>query len=473
MKKMMFIATLAVFIAGSLFGGTITVTQPAGGNMAMGAACPIAWTASGVTSNVRINLIAPGGAMVGMLIGNLIPGSSPYTWTVGAPAVAGQQYRIRVVAQDGSGMGESAVFTVTSGGGDPGTPGSIADVQLSGTSPHRIGDSRTISWAAPGVSTTLKLQLIRSSGSIVGAIANSLPAGTTSHNWPAGHYIGGTAEPGEKFRIRVSTTDNSLTAESQTFALSNSLQQNISMDIILPKSGQVFNVGDPLPIEWISSGLIGNTLKVYLCKGVNGVQYVSTIANNWPNTPHLQKSWKIPLNLATGNYKIIVLDITGAIYHGNVFIVKPPITIQTIQANTNHLYPLSINKVTKITNGKKPYILSFYPDKLAKRIPSIPGAEDSFLVILNFYWKDDDGDLLNGKWHFSYKSDKFGYSGNQSGRIGEKNPARYTGTKGSVIGFEAISINGKVTDQVKIWFVLEDSRGNFSDKMTGLVTLSQ
>ncbi len=229
MKKALWFAALAVFAIGLAFGGTITVTQPAGGDVALGAACPIAWTASGVTSNVRINLITPGGGLVGPIIGNQAPDSSPYPWTVGAPAVVGERYRVRVTASDGSGMGESAIFTVVAGGGDPGdpgdpgTPGTISNVRLSGTSPHRIGDNRTISWSATGVSQALKLQLIRSGGALVGPIVNSLAVGTTSYAWPAGSYIGGTAEPGENYRIRVSTTDNALTAESPVFALTNFL----------------------------------------------------------------------------------------------------------------------------------------------------------------------------------------------------------------------------------------------------------
>ncbi|MBN2411530.1 hypothetical protein JXQ31_07540 [candidate division KSB1 bacterium] len=328
------------------------------------------------------------------------------------------------------------------------------------------GDSMDIQWEGTGLSGTLNIFLEKTDGASNIIIKSNHPAASSKSVYiiPAG------VQPGT---YRVKIVWGSITAVSGNFIISSS-QQSKSMEIILPKSGQVFTMGNPLTVEWITSGLLGTTLKVYLCKGVNGVQHVSTIANDWPNTPHLQKSWKIPLNLVAGNYKIVVLDITGIVYHGNVFTVKPPGTVQIGQANkNNNINRLAINNETRITQGKKPYILSFYPDKLAKRIPSILGAGDSFIVKLNFYWKDDDGDLLNGKWHFSYKSDKFLYSGNQSGRIGEENPARYTGTKGSVFGFKVTNVKGKVNDQVRIWFVLEDSQGNFSDKMTGLVTLSQ
>ena len=59
MKKALLFATLLLFAAGAAFGGTITVSQPAGGSFAMGAACPVHWTASGVSGNVKIQLDPP------------------------------------------------------------------------------------------------------------------------------------------------------------------------------------------------------------------------------------------------------------------------------------------------------------------------------------------------------------------------------------------------------------------------------
>jgi hypothetical protein len=230
MKKTLLFAALALLATGLAFTQTITVTQPAGGSFAMDAACPVHWTVSGAVGNVKIQLIRPGGSLVGPLANRLDPGSSPYPWVVASPAVVGETYRIRVSAVDGSCQDESESFTVTAAGdpgdpGDPGVPGTISNVHLSNTSPHRIGDNRTISWSASGVSQQLKLQLIRSGGALVGPIVNSLAAGTASYDWPVGQFIGGTAAPGEenRYKIRVSTVDNALTADSPEFTLTNFL----------------------------------------------------------------------------------------------------------------------------------------------------------------------------------------------------------------------------------------------------------
>ncbi len=160
MKKTLFFSVLALLALAPAFAGTITVTQPAGGDVVLGAACPISWTATGITSNVRINLITPGGALVGLIIGNQAADSSPYTWTAGAPAVAGERYRVRVAASDGSGMGESAIFTVVAGGGDPGDPedpeeptppgAGITVTQPSAGSSWRPGTRQTLTWTKSG-----------------------------------------------------------------------------------------------------------------------------------------------------------------------------------------------------------------------------------------------------------------------------------------------------------------------------------
>jgi hypothetical protein len=211
MKKNLWMAMGALLASVALFSGTITVTQPAGGNVAMGSSCPVAWTASGVATSVKMQLVKPGGALVGVLANNLAAGGSPWNWTVAGPAVVGEQYKIRVRASDGSAEGESALFTVIQGEAPP-LPGSITNVQLGGSSPYCLGTSYTVSWTVTGVTQHLKLELIKG-GAINAIIAPDMAPGTSSKSWTAAGAVA------SDYKVRVSALDNSLTAESAAFEL--------------------------------------------------------------------------------------------------------------------------------------------------------------------------------------------------------------------------------------------------------------
>jgi hypothetical protein len=210
MKRFLWLAIATLLASTAIFGGTITVTQPAGGNVVMGGTCPIAWTASGVTASVKIQLVKPGGALVGVLANNLAAGASPWNWTVASPAVIGVQYKIRVRAGDGSAEGESALFTVVQGA-EP-VPGSISNVKLSGSSPYCLETNYTISWTVTGVTQHLKLELIKG-GAVNSVIAPDMAPGTSSKSWTAA----GTAA--SDYKVRVSAIGDPATGESAVFEL--------------------------------------------------------------------------------------------------------------------------------------------------------------------------------------------------------------------------------------------------------------
>lgn len=123
MKKKLCFTVLAMLAAALAYSATITVTQPAAGNAAMGSKVMVKWTASGVSSNVKIVLRKPGGALVGNLAGNLPLSPGNYEWTVAAPAEVGETYKIHVRATDGSAEGESGLISVVAASSTSGTLG--------------------------------------------------------------------------------------------------------------------------------------------------------------------------------------------------------------------------------------------------------------------------------------------------------------------------------------------------------------
>ncbi len=267
MKKTLMFAFMALLAAGLAFGGTITVTQPAGGSFALGAACPIHWTASGVSGNVKIQLIRPGGALVGQLANRLDPASSPYPWVVAAPALAGETYRIRVSAADGSCLDESERFSITAAV-DPEVPGaSIQVTEPNAGSSWPAGSSHTITWTKSGdqphmVAITLRREGAPETEAPVLRIADGA-ANNMRRPWPippslaAGRYF---------VRIRAS---DAVSDDSAAFTVSPSVavpaptapaaaplsRPPLHFRVNRPRAGDVVATGTRVPIEWQAPSL--------------------------------------------------------------------------------------------------------------------------------------------------------------------------------------------------------------------------
>ncbi len=65
------------------------------------------------------------------------------------------------------------------------------------------GDPVTITWTSSGVSGDLRINLYRSSGVLVGTIANAVPVAAGSYSWSAGRLVAGMAEYGEDYQVRL------------------------------------------------------------------------------------------------------------------------------------------------------------------------------------------------------------------------------------------------------------------------------
>ncbi|MFH2108061.1 MAG: hypothetical protein ABII93_05270 [Chrysiogenia bacterium] len=241
MKKALLMAVLAVFAMGMIQGATITVTQPSGGEVTMTCPVQIAWTASGVTSNIKILLRKPGGALVTTIANNLPVSPGLYSWTVAAPAVVGESYKIHVRATDGSAEGASAVFTVKDPGAPPPPPpppppssSTVTIVSPNGGESWVRGSEQTISWTSTNLTGKVYLQLARYNDRTLGTIKDNLPA-AGSISWKAGEYPGNTAPVGQ-YVIRVrSMADYKIFDESDApFSLTlmiNQFKQPIALKV--------------------------------------------------------------------------------------------------------------------------------------------------------------------------------------------------------------------------------------------------
>ncbi|TFG74766.1 MAG: hypothetical protein E4H23_11575, partial [Chrysiogenales bacterium] len=217
MKKKMLLTILALLAMGLVHGATITVTQPSSGTVTMGSPVQIMWTAVDVASNVRILLRRPGGALVDTLATGLAASPGLYNWTVAAPAVVGETYKVHVRAVDGSAEGESAPFSV-SGGGDVNPPFLSLDAPHGGEN-WEIGSTQAITWTALNITENCRLILLKNE-QILGTIRDSFAPGQGggSWDWIVGNYAGGPAPAVSGYKVRIQTVSGAMIYSAQSAA---------------------------------------------------------------------------------------------------------------------------------------------------------------------------------------------------------------------------------------------------------------
>lgn len=109
MKKTCLVTAAIVLTAWVSFGAELRLVAPNGGEeICLGRPFRIVWAASGVNEKVKLQLIRSGGALVGQIVANLNAGDLSFSWPLagnynGGTAPEGANYKIRLVAMDGSG----------------------------------------------------------------------------------------------------------------------------------------------------------------------------------------------------------------------------------------------------------------------------------------------------------------------------------------------------------------------------------
>ena len=165
-------AMIAVlFLLAPLAAGTIRVDSPNGGeSLILGDTYGIAWTATGITQDVKIILVNESGSVFGTIVTDRGNGESPYPWTVGrtgsGDAPAGR-YKVRVATMDGGTKDISdALFTIAAAGSPDPDPTPTPTLTI--TSPragdrYHVGSRQTVTWTSSGLSGNARIYLKRDS----------------------------------------------------------------------------------------------------------------------------------------------------------------------------------------------------------------------------------------------------------------------------------------------------------------------
>jgi hypothetical protein len=346
-KTFIFIAAFICLLA-PLAAQTIKVDSPNGGeSMALGGQWQIAWTATNVGVNVKIQLIKPGGAIVGVIEPDWAPGGSPCPWTVGQTSNGTADpgnYKIRVMALNGSASDASDnAFTITPAASQP----ALHLLSPNGGEKWVTGGKRNITWNAANWTGLVNLLLFQS-GSYKGIIARSISSAAGNYEWTVAKLEKGMVEIGEHYKVRAVKEYSGkvvplkpLMDESDgEFSIVHSQMTELhAIEVTKPAAGAVYEYGSAacggtpapcvaVPIQWTTDN--PRPFEVDLFSGSTKVKTLLTHTN----PPFMQKYSTqyifTPANASPGVYRIVVRSIDGNSGASGNFTLRHPAVEESI-----------------------------------------------------------------------------------------------------------------------------------------------
>ena len=256
---------VVVFVCMVPLAAQIKVDSPNGGEtLVQGQQWPIAWTAINVKQQVKIVLLKEGGVRFGVIKEPLLPGASPWPWTIGQTDVGMAppgKYKVRVTTLNGSDLDVSNnLFTISAAGPPPppGGPPSITVTSPNGGESWVKLSTKNITWNAVNFAGAVDLILMQND-KFIGTIASKLPATQGFHPWPVGNLLDGKTiglAGGEGYKVRVEKNweglfkreniqfyDDSDNAFSIKLGLSVPTPEFMRINMLYPKEGEVYHYG--------------------------------------------------------------------------------------------------------------------------------------------------------------------------------------------------------------------------------------
>jgi PKD repeat protein len=274
--------------------GTIIITDPppifnlvtpnGGENILPFTIYDITWNAQYVSNPLKI-LLLQNDAEVGIIANSVSAGSGQYKWTAATyegGTATGTGWKIRIKdsvtgnvldTSDASfSISDQSAITVTSpNGGENWLPGTI----------------QNITWTASNLGATVKITLWQN-GVLKGTIADTLDPISSPYPWTVGKYVGGTAEPGTGYTVKIKET-GTYVADNSDAAFTISSQPVIT--VTSPNGGETWPQGQTRYITWNYSNLT-YALKITLWQ--NG----GLIGTIWDNLDYASCSYA----WTVGNY---------------------------------------------------------------------------------------------------------------------------------------------------------------------------
>jgi hypothetical protein len=165
---------------------------------------------------------------------------------------------------------------------------------------------------------------------VVGTITANTTAATGKYSWEVGKYIGGTAIPGDGYRIVIKSYTPEMKdsshgpftiakevlisspAAKEVFKSSSSGMATKTLSLTYPRRGDRWHKGSGYTIKWNSTGLQDAKLKLQLL-AIDGQTVVMTIGENIDNNG--QTFWAVPMSLPDAEtfYKMRIQTMDNAL----------------------------------------------------------------------------------------------------------------------------------------------------------------
>jgi hypothetical protein len=131
------------------------------------------------------------------------------------------------------------------------TSGSITVISPNGGEVWGPGTTQNIEWDAPGVGGAVGIGLYKD-GSPVGVIVDAVEPDASPYVWTVGEYIGGTADPGSGYTVKVKDIGSSVSDTSDApFTISE-------LTLTAPNGFESWAAGSTKNITWNAPGMSGN-----------------------------------------------------------------------------------------------------------------------------------------------------------------------------------------------------------------------
>jgi hypothetical protein len=266
---------------------TLTVTAPATGTTwVKNAVKTIAWTKLGTQdANVKIQLYMSTTNKLSISLS--APNNGSFDWLIPA-TLANGTYTIRVTTLDGKVQGVSKGFAIAAGMIKVTAPAAGALWQR--------GVAHTIAWTGEGtLNVNVKVQLYQGTTLIKTIVATTPNDGSFEWTIPA------TQALASNYKVRVTTVDNLVQANSGAFTIS----KTAGLILTAPNSDEMLKAAEPFAIRWSQDP---DVLEVKLEFSRDNGGTFTTIANHVPDTGSYD--WLAPVNF-TRNGIIRVSDASG------------------------------------------------------------------------------------------------------------------------------------------------------------------